>query len=64
MLVHRLKYQTVVMIEDYIFELDESKKPDVQWEKEMIEIAKNHQLEHMDNPNMETKRQVMMDFSK
>ena len=28
--------QTVVMIEDYIFELDDNKKSDVSWEKEMI----------------------------
>ena len=31
--------QTVVMIEDYIFELDEDKKSDVQWEKDMIESS-------------------------
>lgn len=55
--------QTVVMIEDYIFELDEDKKSDVQWEKDMIDIVKNHQLERIDNPSDEVKRQVMMSFA-
>ncbi len=55
--------QTVVMIEDYIFELDDNKKSDVSWEKEMMEIVKNHQLERIDAPSDATKRQVMLGFA-
>ena len=55
--------QEVVMIEDYIFELDDTQKSDVQWEKEALELVRTHRLERIDPPSDETKRRVMMDFS-
>ena len=55
--------QDVVMIEDYIFELDENQKSDVQWESDMAEIARNHRLERIDSPSDDVKRRVMMDFA-
>ncbi len=55
--------QDVVMIEDYIFELDDNQKSEVQWESDMAEIVRTHRLERIDPPSDETKRRVMMDFA-
>lgn len=55
--------QDVVMIEDYIFELDVAQTTDVQWEKEALELVRTHRLERIDPPSDETKRRVMMDFA-
>ena len=52
--------QDVVMIEDYIFELDDNQKSEVQWESDMAEIVRTHRLERIDPPSNETKRRVMM----
>ena len=55
--------QDVVMIEDYIFELDDAQTTDIQWEKEELELVRTHRLERIDPPSDETKRRVMMDFA-
>lgn len=55
--------QDVVMIEDYIFELDDTQTPDVQWEREALDLVRTHRLERIDSPSDDTKRRVMMDFA-
>lgn len=55
--------QDVVMIEDYIFELDDDAKSEVKWEKDIVDIVRNHHLERIDNPSDTVKRQVMLDFA-
>lgn len=53
----------VVMIEDYIFELDETQAKSVAWGEDIYNVVKTHKLERIDNPSDEVKTRVMSDFA-